>query len=99
MLRPIKHVVLVSLSLWFAQVGAQASRDLSRGELLYATHCIACHTAQVHWRNRKLATDWKSLRANVRLWQGSAMLGWTEEDIDEVTRYLNAQHYRYATPG
>ena len=37
--------------------------DPTRGELLYSTHCIACHNAELHWRNRKLATDWKSLQS------------------------------------
>lgn len=24
----------------------------SRGELLYSTHCIACHSTQIHWREK-----------------------------------------------
>jgi len=40
---------------------ADPTHSLSRGELLYSTHCIACHTAQVHWRDKKQATDWELL--------------------------------------
>ena len=47
----------------FVAVAAEPARDASRGELLYSKHCIACHTAQVHWRDKKLATDWKSLKS------------------------------------
>ena len=25
----------------------------TRGALLYNTHCISCHTSQMHWRNDK----------------------------------------------
>jgi mono/diheme cytochrome c family protein len=71
----------------------------SRGELLYATHCIACHTSQMHWRDARLASDWASLRALVRRWQEEARLAWSESDIDEVTRHLNQRHYRFALPG
>lgn len=67
----------------------------SRGELLYSTHCIACHTSEMHWRDKKVATDWTSLRLQVRRWQGNAGLGWSEADILEVTRYLNESIYRY----
>jgi hypothetical protein len=67
----------------------------SRGELLYSTHCIACHTSQWHWRDGKLATNWSSLRAEVRRWQATAMLQWSEEDVLEVTRYLNDTFYRF----
>ncbi|CAN7735355.1 MULTISPECIES: c-type cytochrome [unclassified Variovorax] len=67
----------------------------SRGELLYATHCIACHTTQVHWRDRKLATDWNSLKLQVRRWQAVAALDWSEEDVLEVTRHLNDSFYGF----
>ncbi len=67
----------------------------SRGELLYSTHCVACHTAQMHWRDKKLATDWATLEAQVRRWQTEAKLAWTEDDIADVTRYLNQVFYRF----
>jgi len=69
--------------------------NTSRGALLYSTHCIACHDSQIHWRDKKLATDWPSLKAQVRRWQAAAMLGWKEDDLTEVTRHLNALYYRF----
>jgi mono/diheme cytochrome c family protein len=68
----------------------------SRGELLYSTHCIACHNSQMHWRDKRLATDWASLEALVRRWQAQALLAWSEEDILAVTRHLNQGIYRFA---
>lgn len=70
----------------------------SRGQLLYATHCIECHDAQVHWRSRQRARNWGTLRVEVARWQASASLGWSDADIDEVTRYLNDTIYRFAQP-
>lgn len=70
----------------------------SRGELLYATHCIACHSAQVHWRDKRLATDWTSLQTEVSRWQKLSGLGWNEDDVAAVAHYLNALHYHYPTP-
>jgi len=67
----------------------------SRGALLYSTHCIACHTEQVHWREKRLATDWPSLTAQVRRWQADAALNWGEDDVAEVARYLNEEFYRF----
>ena len=74
---------------------ALPARAESRGELLYSTHCIACHTSQMHWRDKKLATDWDSLKAQVQRWQSGALLGWSEQDVLEVTRYLNDTFYRF----
>lgn len=67
----------------------------SRGELLYGTHCIECHNDQVHWRAQRLAHDWNSLSVQVRRWQAAANPGWSDEDIEAVTRYLNDSVYRF----
>ena len=29
----------------------------TRGQLLYGTHCIQCHTTQMHWREQRLARE------------------------------------------
>ena len=71
----------------------------SRGELLYRTHCIACHTTEVHWREKRLATDWASLTAQVRRWQANVGLRWPDRTIEEVVRYLNATIYRFPDQG
>lgn len=74
---------------------APAAQAQSRGELLYSTHCITCHTAEVHWRDKKVATNWASLTFQVRRWQDASGLGWSDSDIQEVARYLNESIYRY----
>jgi len=70
----------------------------SRGELLYSTHCVTCHTTQMHWRNNKAARDWAGLQFQVRRWQAAASLGWSEADVLEVSRYLNESIYRFDVP-
>jgi hypothetical protein len=74
---------------------ARGTQSESRGELLYSTHCNSCHTSQVHWREQNLATDWKSLVAQVRRWQNISGLSWNEEEITGVANYLNAVFYKY----
>ncbi len=77
---------------------AQGAAQPSRGELLYSTHCIACHTQQIHWREQKLVTDWASLDGQVRRWARNAGLSWSDSDVVEVARYLNTLHYRFPPP-
>ncbi|WP_158100951.1 hypothetical protein [Variovorax sp. JS1663] len=79
-------------------VQSTAVQAQSRGALLYETHCIACHTDQVHWRQRRLATDWPSLKAQVWRWQSDAALGWGDDDVVDVARYLNEEFYRFPDP-
>jgi len=89
---------LAALLLGWVLVSAQPvpRSGASPGEQLYATHCVTCHTSQVHWRDRKIAKDWESLIAQVRRWQSNVGLGWGEEDILEVARYLNSRYYHFA---
>lgn len=70
----------------------------SRGQLLYDTHCLACHTSQIHWRDRKLARDWHALRVEVDRWQRAAGLGWSRDDVDAVARHLNQTIYGFPAP-
>lgn len=78
-------------------VAAQPA-DASRGQLLYSTHCIECHTVQMHWREQKKARDWPTLMAQVRRWQAEARLQWSEQDVNDVTRHLNDTIYRFHPP-
>lgn len=78
-----------------AAAQAQAPAGDARGELLYATHCNACHSTQVHWRAKKLASDYATLVGQVARWQEIGRLGWSAEDVDAVARYLNARYYRF----
>ncbi len=78
-----------------ALAAAQPALSETRGELLYSTHCVACHTTQMHWRNDRQAFDWDSLKFQVRRWQGNAGLAWNDADIAEVSRYLNETFYHH----
>ena len=93
--RLLAFAVLASAS---AVSQSQVTPTQTRGGLLYTTHCVACHTTQMHWRNDRLAVDWDSLKTQVRRWQGNAGLAWSEPDITEVSRYLNDTIYRYPAP-
>jgi len=93
--RRLTRWVLAACTSGAIAVAAQPVPDNSRGELLYTTHCVGCHTGQVHWRDNKLATDWSSLRKQVTRWQANTGLAWSDEDIVAVTRYLNTLYYRF----
>ena len=57
---------------------AQSTPAPSRGQLLYTTHCVACHNSQMHWRDKRQAADWPGLKVQVRQWQASIGLQWSE---------------------
>lgn len=97
----LKRSMLIMLFVFYGQAANADEapvRDATRGELLYVKDCISCHSSQVHWRDKKLATDWQGLQAEVRRWQAVSGLAWSDGDIVEVTRYLNSLYYHYPKP-
>ena len=90
-----KNLMLAALASASTLAQSQPAPTETRGQLLYTTHCIGCHTTQMHWRENKRATDWDSLKVQVRRWQGNASLQWGDADINEVARHLNDTIYRY----
>ncbi|MBI5716220.1 MAG: cytochrome C [Burkholderiales bacterium] len=78
--------------------GAVPQPPPSRGKLLYETHCITCHTSKMHWRDGRIVRDWLGLVEQVRRWQDTDKLQWSDADIVEVARYLNDAIYRLPKP-
>lgn len=87
---------LAAIAMVLVLLHGSPARPQSRGELLYDMNCIACHSEKMHWRGGKLVSDWASLEEQVRHWQQTASLGWNDEDIMEVARYLNERFYGFA---
>lgn len=97
----IRRSMLATVLVLFASHAVaeeQRTYVASLGELLYSTHCITCHNTQVHWRDKKLVTDWSRLLTEVRHWEGFARLEWTDDDVVAVAKYLNASHYHFPIP-
>lgn len=93
----VRPAVVALLVLLCASTSGVAQAQ-TRGELLYATHCLACHNTQMHWREKKRVIDWPSLRAQVRQWQAADQLAWSDDDIEAVARHLNTLFYRLPPP-
>ena len=97
-IRRLAVTLLLAATAVLAVAQPELQPPLTRGQLLYATHCVECHNSQVHWRARQQARDWATLRAEVYRWQATASLGWSDADIDEVTRHLNDSIYQFPQP-
>lgn len=79
--------------------GAIAAGSGSRGELLYNTYCVGCHTTQVHWRERRQVRDWTTLTTEVARWQKTAGQNLDAADIDALAAYLNDRYYHFPGGG
>ena len=85
-------------------IGTQASSepvamaDERRGRLLYETACIACHTTQAHWRDKRVVRSWPDLVGQVTRWQHNAGQNWDAAEIVDVAAHLNERFYHLPCP-
>lgn len=77
---------------------AALAADVSRGRDLYELRCQGCHAESVHARAKRTARTYEDIRAWVARWNKSLSLGWSAEEIDDVTLHLNTRYYRYPCP-
>ena len=92
-----RRLVLLALVLATLTMVAVAA-DVDRGRALYESRCYECHSPAAHARPSHVAHDFDEIRAWVRRWNENLALQWTDEDIVDVTVFLNNTYYRYPCP-
>lgn len=77
---------------------APLAADAERGRALYELRCTTCHSESVHGRQKRVANGFDEVRAWVARWNESLVLGWSSEEIDDVTVHINRTYYHYTCP-
>jgi len=72
--------------------------DAGRGRALYETACNRCHDTSVHTREARKAKSISAIRASVKRWSEELGVGWSGDEIDDVTIYLNERYYFFDCP-
>ena len=76
-------------------VAVPGSAQEDRGQALYENHCQECHDSKVHKRSTSRPESIQQLRAWVLFMSVHTDLGWGNDEIDDLTRYLNRQIYHF----
>tara|TARA_R110001606_G_C15126132_1_gene622736 strand:- start:192 stop:557 length:366 start_codon:yes stop_codon:yes gene_type:complete len=87
----------VANGLGFLAEDAEAT-DLQRGQMLYETQCQTCHDSVLHLRKGQQAQSFAQIEEQVRHWAKYQNTGWSDEDVGDVSDYLNSVFYRYPCP-
>ena len=91
-------VVVIAAILILFGTRSVSGADAQRGGALYESRCGACHSESVHGRAKRVATDFNDVRRWVSRWNENLGLRWGDEEIDDVSVYLNDTYYRFACP-
>lgn len=87
----------MKLHLFFGLVLVQslaAAQDVSRGQLLYETHCIVCHREGLHDRKNSKVATYADLRYQVERWTKETGRPFSAAEREDLIEFLDATHYR-----
>ena len=75
--------------------GLGIAADLKAGQALHDGKCVSCHDSAVYTRSDHRVTSVEGLRQQVQRCDANLELGWFDEEIENVSQYLNATYYKF----
>jgi mono/diheme cytochrome c family protein len=73
---------------------AASAQDVTRGAVLYDTHCIACHREGLHDRANSKVASYADLRFQVERWTAQTGRSFSAAEREDLIEFLDASHYR-----
>ncbi len=90
-----KKIVLVnSITLLLFSLPVQAV-DIENGKTLHNENCVRCHNETPYTRENRIVNSLDELHTRISQCELSAELAWFDEEINDVTAYLNNAFYRF----
>jgi hypothetical protein len=87
------YPILLSIAIAIAlPTQASAGEDIAD---LYQSNCISCHGAEVYTRTDRKVTSLEGLDRQVRRCELALGLKWFDEEIADMTGYLNTHYYKF----
>jgi mono/diheme cytochrome c family protein len=93
-MRPIKTIVITLLLSGLTALPAFAA-DVEKGKKLYTERCGGCHDTKVHTRPNRIVHTYEDLVNRVRFCDNAAKANLSEEEIYDVSDYLNDTFYKF----
>jgi len=97
-----KTTLLKKLALGLALTGslistaAFATGNVANGKALFTgSKCGTCHGTEIYTSKDRKVKNLKQLEAAVRLNDSKLNTNWFDEDVKDVTAYLNQQYYKF----
>jgi mono/diheme cytochrome c family protein len=69
--------------------------DINNGKQLQQKNCMSCHDDGMYSRADRRVNSLSGLRTQVQRCESTLGLKWFDEEIDDVTAYLNKTFYQF----
>jgi mono/diheme cytochrome c family protein len=87
--------ILLGICLLVLPLTAIHAEDISLGKELHQDNCLECHKPELYERADRTVKTLKHLRSQVLFCAVNNDVKWFDEEIDDVTGYLNAFYYLF----
>jgi cytochrome c2 len=92
----MKISLLVTLTLLSSAAAMTThAADIKNGKELQQKNCMSCHDDGMYTRENRFIKDLPGLRTQVQRCESTLGLKWFDEDVDDVTAYLDKQFYKF----
>ncbi len=89
------RLILIGICLIVLPLTAIHAEDISLGKELHQENCLECHKPELYERADRTVKTMKHLRSQVLFCAVNNDVEWFDEEIDDVTAYLNAFYYLF----
>lgn len=69
--------------------------DIENGKALHNENCLRCHDETKYTRENRLVSNFNELHKRIRDCELMTEATWFDEEIDDVTAYLNDAFYHF----
>jgi mono/diheme cytochrome c family protein len=87
--------ILIGICLLVLPLTAIHAEDISLGKELHQESCLECHKPELYERADRTVKTLQHLRSQVLFCAVNNDVEWFDEEIDDVTAYLNAFYYLF----
>jgi hypothetical protein len=92
---PLRLAAALALPLLLGiSAAARAGDEAADAHAMHEQNCVKCHGTEIYTRPDRKVTSYEGLGRQVRRCETALGLRWFDEDITEVTSYLNREYYR-----
>lgn len=90
-----KKIVTVIAGLTLSSATLAAGNAANGQKLYTASQCNKCHGSEVYTSPDRKVKSLAALEAQVRRCDSNLNTNWFDDDINDVTAYLNQQYYKF----
>jgi len=91
-MKTIFLAIVIALSTHFSSAYA-VSKD--HGEKLHMKSCSGCHDSSVYTRQNRRVQSLPKLGSQVRFCKNNLGITWFDDEVEDVTHYLNKEYYKF----